>query len=46
MAGYGPHAGVYLTDMVRRGLYTTDADEVGQKIEQAGLSGIYAQKLT
>ena len=46
MAGYGPHAGVYLTDMVRRGLYTTDADEVGRRIEQAGLSGIYAQKLT
>jgi len=46
MTVYGPHAGVYLSEIVKRGLYTTDADEVRQRIEQAGLSGIYAQKLT
>lgn len=36
---------VYFNHMVEKGLYTTDIEAIKNRIEKAGLTGVYAQKL-
>jgi len=41
----GPHAGPYLTRLMETGLFTLDEDKSRQRVKEAGLTGLYAQKL-
>jgi hypothetical protein len=43
---YGASAGLYLTRMIERDLFTSDVAKIKSNIEEAGLTNIYAERLT